>query len=281
MNTSDIQVGEYFVTIQGDIGQVTNLCVATNTINSDIGLIFKYNIALHGKRLNDLVEAGDYINGARVAQSSTGRLSCNGTPISSVVIQQFMSKRKFFKECYSVGLSKDTKWKLCYEHDGYEVSDNGLVREMETGRLLPIPDDKKQKYVRLATSKTTNKVINVANLVLEAFVEPSNGRTPIYIDGDTHNCNVNNLKWGDYPPPKKVPKPKPVREPRNPYKRKIDGKLQEPTINIPIKRVYEDNPYNKYPKNSKFDEGPTAEDLKEIERDNFKRKLKAMMEGKK
>ena len=103
-------------------------------------------------------------------------------------------------------------WKTIQNHQNYEVSNLGQVRNKRTGRIL--------KYIKNITEKGKDgkalyyqytvfldkKVCIIAKLVAEAFIvntytdpdgrhfEP-NESTVDHIDKNTKNNNVNNLRW--------------------------------------------------------------------------------------
>lgn len=196
MNISGIEVGDYFITRHGDVGQVLSFGAATNTLNSDIGLIFKAEITEFSSDLHDLIKGGDYLNGTRISQSKDGYLSYNGASIKGADIRQFMTAKKFYKNCYTPGQNNETiRWKTCVGFPKYEVSDTGRVRAKASGKYMSLLRDRIYWSVRIEDKSGHRLRKSVAVLVLEAFDSAANGRMPMFIDGDPENCSLSNLTW--------------------------------------------------------------------------------------
>lgn len=196
MDTSELKIGDYFITRRGDVGQVLSFGAATNTFNSDIGLVFRAEVSEFSKDLRDLVKAGDYVNGARISQSKDGYLSYNGASIKSANIQQFMTKKKFYRECYTPGQNNEkVQWKTCVGFPKYEVSDSGVVRAKASGKFMSLLRDRIYWSVRLEDTSGHRLRKSVAVLVLEAFDSASNGRMPKFKNGDPEDCRLENLEW--------------------------------------------------------------------------------------
>ena len=78
----------------------------------------------------------------------------------------------------------------------YIISNKGRVKSLHKGVMLAYMASVNSLSVRLFDNRTGNKYRkSIAELVLEAFVEPSNGRMPKYLDGNAKNCNLENLCW--------------------------------------------------------------------------------------
>lgn len=189
--------GEYFTTYSGEIGQILSFDKYGNIV-ADIGKFSLDQIDKHHKDIHYIVSDGDYINGARVYESRgihTG-LCLNGSSIKSVNILQIMTKKKFFKECYSPkGNNLKEVWKPIKNFPKYEVSDQGVVRAKDSGKFMSLLHDREQCSVRLEFKDGRRLRRSVAVLVLEAFVGPSDGRLPKYKNNDNQDCRLTNLAW--------------------------------------------------------------------------------------
>jgi len=85
--------------------------------------------------------------------------------------------------------------------DQYEVSDYGEVRRKggvrgaAHGHIVAVWNNRTARSVALCKDNTC-KAVNLAKLVLEAFVGPrKRGYVPGFRDGDRNNCHVENLYW--------------------------------------------------------------------------------------
>lgn len=85
-------------------------------------------------------------------------------------------------------------WKQIF--DRYEVSDCGLVRNKESGKLLKtFVNDKGYEIVSLWIDQRDKK-FRVHRLVAEAFIpNPENKSQINHIDGNKLNNHKNNLEW--------------------------------------------------------------------------------------
>lgn len=83
-------------------------------------------------------------------------------------------------------------WKKIVEHNNYSVSDDGLVRNDKTGKVLKqIPTY--NGYLRVGLNK---KLYRVHILVANAFVKNPNDYPQInHKDGNKQNNNASNLEW--------------------------------------------------------------------------------------
>ena len=83
--------------------------------------------------------------------------------------------------------------------DGYYVSDQGAVVSPSSTMLQPSVAGV-QLWVRLKRSDQPNRsrAVRLDKLVLTQFVgaAPSDKDIPVHLDGDTHNCALENLAWG-------------------------------------------------------------------------------------
>lgn len=182
----DIKERDYFITNQGEIGQVVGLCVAGNCINTDIGIVLKSNIIEFNSDLKALVHPGDYVNGKKVTSKALG----------DTEIEQIITKKKFDKSCYvPKGNNIKEVWRAVKDFPKYEVSDLGAVRNKQTGKYIQYMTDREQCSVRMTFTDGRRLRRSVAVLVLEAFIGESEGRIPKFKDGDNQNCKLENLEW--------------------------------------------------------------------------------------
>jgi len=90
------------------------------------------------------------------------------------------------------------RWKEIYNFPGYSISSLGAVRNDRTNRLLkPSQNREGFLYVGFFVDQMQYKR-SISTLVAEAFLEePMNASfdTPIHLDGDRSNNNVDNLMW--------------------------------------------------------------------------------------
>lgn len=192
----ELKKNYFIVTKSGDTAQIID--IKSDKVFTDVGTFSKEQILNSSDDLHDLVEAGDYINGARVSprKNDPTILSVNGGPLSSANIMQFMTKKKFYRECYTPRSLKTDKWAPCINFPMYEVSTRGIVRSARTGKIMSPLNDREQLSVRLEENKGGRRLRkSVAVLVLEAFVGPSNGRMPRFINNDNQDCSLSNLRW--------------------------------------------------------------------------------------
>lgn len=91
-----------------------------------------------------------------------------------------------------------TEWQSIKSFPGYSVSDTGLVRNDEADRIMTLM---RNQFGIVHVGLTKNKVQYrraVSRLVAQAFLVPprnENFDTPINLDGDRSNNNVDNLLW--------------------------------------------------------------------------------------
>lgn len=79
----------------------------------------------------------------------------------------------------------------------YEISEDGTVTEVGTGKEVPIKKPRKgDLYVNIYDPNGNKRRISVARLVAFAFVpNPNNYSNVQHKDGDLANNNVDNLEW--------------------------------------------------------------------------------------
>jgi hypothetical protein len=90
-------------------------------------------------------------------------------------------------------------WRTIYEFPRYSISNEGRVRNDDTGRLMRLSHNQYNiLYVGLVSGRRQYKR-SVAVLVAEAFLpdyertEPFD--TPIHLNGDKADCRAHNLMW--------------------------------------------------------------------------------------
>ena len=85
------------------------------------------------------------------------------------------------------------------DYENYEVSENGDVRNIKTGRIMKLYLSQGYYRVSLIKSKNVKKSEAVHRLVAIAFI-PNIDNKPIidHINRDKTNNNVSNLRWSTY-----------------------------------------------------------------------------------
>ena len=78
----------------------------------------------------------------------------------------------------------------------YYISTDGVVKNIETGRILHQYEDK-NGYMRVTLTKNRKqKRFGVHRLVAEAFIPNTEGKPQVnHIDGNKKNNSVDNLEW--------------------------------------------------------------------------------------
>lgn len=115
------------------------------------------------------------------------------------------------------------RWEPLEDFPGYEVSDQGRIRNENTGRLLGIYDNGYGvlQVVMRRNGRPTARAVH--KLVAEVFIHPGpEGAVPIHIDGDHTNNSADNLEW------------KPLWFAR---KRTLGFRREEPLDRRPVRRV--------------------------------------------
>jgi len=88
------------------------------------------------------------------------------------------------------------RWKVVEGYENYEVSDNGNVRNTQTGKIIKQRSDK-DGYLRLNISKDKKqKTMSVHRIVAEAFCEKKDGCIEVdHINNDKTDNRAINLRW--------------------------------------------------------------------------------------
>lgn len=116
-------------------------------------------------------------------------------------------------------------WKSIDEFPGYSVSDDGRVRNDDTGRVLVLTRNQHHLLQVGMMRDGLQHKRSVTLLVAKAFLEPpalETFDTPINLDGDRANNHVDNLMWR--------PRWFAVK-----YHQQFDGR--EPKFNEPIQEI--------------------------------------------
>lgn len=91
------------------------------------------------------------------------------------------------------------EWKTIEDYPKYEVSNNGDVRNIKTGKVLKHTLTKGYHYVEITNKDNERKRVRVHRLVANAFIpNPYNLETVNHKDLNKGNNNVENLEWMTY-----------------------------------------------------------------------------------
>jgi hypothetical protein len=85
-------------------------------------------------------------------------------------------------------------WQEIKGYENYEVSDNGLVRNKKSNKILKARGNSKS-YQHVLLYGKTKRDVQIGRLVLEAFVENNENKECNHIDGNKLNNNLSNLEW--------------------------------------------------------------------------------------
>ena len=89
-------------------------------------------------------------------------------------------------------------WIASKQHLGYSISDEGRVRNEQTGKILAISTTNLGRTAIVSIQMNGYQVKRgLALMVCQAFLDPPRHDfdTPIYLDGDSLNCRLDNLAW--------------------------------------------------------------------------------------
>ena len=89
-------------------------------------------------------------------------------------------------------------WQILNENNKYEVSDTGVVRRIDTKRVLNGCITSGYRSVKLTFENSKQQRFYVHRLVAEHFIQnsdPKNKTFVNHIDGNKLNNNVKNLEW--------------------------------------------------------------------------------------
>lgn len=93
------------------------------------------------------------------------------------------------------------KWKVMKEHNNYEISNYGKVRNKKTGRIRKTTINNKGYEQIIVYINKKPKTYYIHRLVASNFIEnPNNYKEVNHLDENKLNNNVNNLEWcnGEY-----------------------------------------------------------------------------------
>lgn len=96
----------------------------------------------------------------------------------------------------------------------YEISEDGIVTEIETGKEVPVKRDsnKTELYVNVDSPSGKTRRISITRLVAFAFVpNPNNYSNVDHKDEDLLNNNADNLEWVESDFDRKYPDKIPVK----------------------------------------------------------------------
>ena len=89
-----------------------------------------------------------------------------------------------------------TIWKQIQQYPGYEISNEGQVRNMKTGRILKGHDAHGYQFVRLMHQNGNLNQVKVHQLVAQYFVDGyEQGLEVDHINRDTYDNRAENLRW--------------------------------------------------------------------------------------
>ena len=207
-----MKIGDYVVLTDGEIGRIID--ISGDTISTDVGSYKSIEVENFDTELYKIIQAGDFINGAKVYGSKQKPgLYVNGNNIKYADIKQVQTEKKFYKNNYNVS-NMESEWKVIHDFPEYEISVDGFVRVIKTGKVLSTGREGIQPSARLTRNGKRYRK-NVARLMLETFVCVSDLQVPAFKDGNVMNVRLDNLYWTDPVVPEKK---KRGRKPERSYK---------------------------------------------------------------
>lgn len=90
------------------------------------------------------------------------------------------------------------QWRQVEEFPDYEVSDQGIVRRVDNGKVLKTTANQSGHLMVTLFVDHAKRTRLVGRLVAQAFVDPEFGdhfNSVIYLDNDVTNCRADNLMW--------------------------------------------------------------------------------------
>ena len=89
------------------------------------------------------------------------------------------------------------EWRRCKRIPAYEISNDGLLRNIRTGRIMKTRIDAKGYEVISLTINGKVKTEKIHRLVAEAFLEDDDyyGEDVTFRDGDRSHNHSDNLRW--------------------------------------------------------------------------------------
>lgn len=192
-----LEIKDYVRCFDGEIARVIN--IVGDSVITDMGVYKRSEIEDYNEELNNIVRLGDFVNGTRVYGSKQRPgMFVNGNNVKYMNIVQIQSEKKFYKGNYNVLNPTNTVWAPLYDFPKYEISQEGQVRVIETGKIISMGREGIQPSVRLVRGKERYRK-QVARLVLETFIGRADDKIPVFKDGDYNNVSLSNLAWGDTP----------------------------------------------------------------------------------
>lgn len=92
-------------------------------------------------------------------------------------------------------------WRLIKFAPNYEISSNGSVRNIKTGKILKVATNNHGYHLVCLSYKNKKRTAYIHRLIAEAFIDTDlDTRTSIvnHIDGNRSNNTIKNLEWTTY-----------------------------------------------------------------------------------
>lgn len=140
------------------------------------------------------VEGEEYIkvsNQGRLFNTNTGHFISNNSG------RGLLSTSKLVVKAFGLPTEEDEEWRDIIDHEGYQISNFGRVRNVETGKILK-PFTNYKKYNRI--SLEDGKCYLVHRLVAQAFIpnpDPEHLTQVNHKDENKDNNHADNLEWCD------------------------------------------------------------------------------------
>lgn len=106
-------------------------------------------------------------------------------------------EKKRLRDSYSK-ISEVNNWVVVNEYPNYLISDNGLVKNRKTNRILkPYLNSSGYLCVKLRNDFSNHKKPFIHRLIAQAFIDKENEtQTQVdHIDRNSLNNNIDNLRW--------------------------------------------------------------------------------------
>ena len=141
------------------------------------------------------------------------------------LLSQSITKRRMLHDKTEIKIESDEIWKQLEEHNLYEISNYGKIRNTKTGYLMKFETRPNGDIMaHLCEEKDKRIIIAVRRLVAKYFVQnPDNKPEVMHIDKDCKNIKATNLKWVyHYEFKKKIKNIIPLKTQVNKTQHKID-----------------------------------------------------------